>query len=157
MTINLKNFLSSNKKTSKMGDFQELKDIMGLQVSAVTADLYKNGRDDLSLFYFPEGANYAVAYTQNSIVSESIKWNKENSKNNIKALVVNTKNANTFTGEEGLTSLDDVSKTLVESLKKFENDHGYEKTKFTKLRIQMVPTNACSYNDMYSYIFTLVK
>ena len=133
MTINLKNFLSSNEKTSKMGDFQELKDIEGLQVSAVSADLYKNGRDDLSLFYFPEGSNYAVAYTQNSIVSESIKWNKENSKNNIKALVVNTKNANTFTGEEGLTSLDDVSKTLVESLKKFENDHGYEKTKFKEI------------------------
>ena len=133
MTINLKNFLSSDKSPSKMGDFQELKDIEGLHVSAVSADLYKNGRDDLSLFYFPEGSNYAVAYTQNSIVSESIKWNKENSKNNIKALVVNTKNANTFTGEEGLTSLDDVSKTLVESLKKFENDHGYEKTKFKEI------------------------
>ena len=55
-----------------MGDFQELKHIEGLQVSAVSADLYKNGRDDLALFYFPEGSNYAVAYTQNSIVSESI-------------------------------------------------------------------------------------
>ena len=123
MTINLKNFLSSNKRTSKMGDFQELKHIEGLQVSAVSADLYKNGRDDISLFYFPEGSNYAVAYTQNSIVSESITWNRENTKNNIKALVVNTKNANTFTGEEGLTGLDDIAKTLVESLKKFENEN----------------------------------
>ena len=61
MKINLKNFLSLTKKTSKMGDFQELKDIEGLQVSAVSADLYKSGRDDLSLFYFPDGANYAVA------------------------------------------------------------------------------------------------
>ena len=65
MTINLKNFLSFNNITSKMGDFQELKHIEGLQVSAVSADLYKNGRDDISLFYFPEGSNYAVAYTQN--------------------------------------------------------------------------------------------
>ena len=129
MTINLKNFLSSNKRTSKMGDFQELKHIEGLHVSAVSADLYKNGRDDLSLFYFPEGSNYAVAYTQNSIVSESISWNRENTKNNIKALVVNTKNANTFTGQQGLTSLDDIAKTLIESLKKFENENNYEKTK----------------------------
>jgi glutamate N-acetyltransferase/amino-acid N-acetyltransferase len=129
MTINLKNFLSLNKKTSIMGDFQELKDIQGLQVSAVSADLYKNGRDDLSLFYFPEGSNYAVAYTKNSIVSESITWNRKNTKNNIKALVVNTKNANTFTGEQGLTSLDDTAKTLVESLKNLENENGYEKTK----------------------------
>ena len=112
-----------------MGDFQELKHIEGLHVSAVSADLYKNGRDDLSLFYFPEGSNYAVAYTQNSIVSESISWNRENTKNNIKALVVNTKNANTFTGQQGLTSLDDIAKTLIESLKKFENENNYEKTK----------------------------
>jgi len=112
-----------------MGDFQELKGIEGLQVSAVSADLYKNGRDDLSLFYFPEGANYTAVYTKNSIVSESITWNKKNTKNNIKALVVNTKNANTFTGEQGLTGLDDVAKTLLESLKKLENENHYEKTK----------------------------
>ena len=129
MTINLKNFLSSNKKTSKMGDFQEVKDIEGLQVSAVSADLYKNGRDDLSIFYFPEGANHAIAYTKSSIVSESINWNRKNAKNNIKALVVNTKNANTFTGDQGLVGLDDIARTLLESLKKIENENGYEKTK----------------------------
>ena len=129
MTINLKNFLSSNKKTSKMGDFQELKNIEGLEVSAVSADLYKNGRDDVSLFYFPNGSNHAVAYTKNSIVSESIIWNRKNAKNNIKALVVNTKNANTFTGEKGLSSLDDIGKTLLESLRKYENENEYEKIK----------------------------
>ena len=129
MTINLKNFLRPNKTITKMGDFQELKHIQGLQVSAVSADLYKNGRDDLAVFYFPEGSNYAVAYTQNSIVSESITWNRENSKNNIKALVVNTKNANTFTGEQGLSSLDTIAKALVDSLKKHESENEYEKTK----------------------------
>jgi len=129
MTTNLKNFLSSIKKTSKMEQFQELKHISGLHVAAVSADLYKNRRDDLALFYFPEGSNYAVAYTQNSIVSESITWNRENTKNNIKALVVNTKNANTFTGEQGLSSLDQIAKTLTESLKNFENENKYEKTK----------------------------
>jgi glutamate N-acetyltransferase/amino-acid N-acetyltransferase len=129
MTINLKNFLSTTRRTSKMGDFQELKPIEGLHVSAVSADLYKDGRDDVSIFYFPEGSNYAVAYTQNSIVSESITWNRENTKNNIKALVVNTKNANTFTGEQGLSGLDEIAKTLVESLKNYENENKYDKTK----------------------------
>ena len=133
MTINLKNFLNINKKTSKMGDFQELKDIEGLQVSAVSADLYKNGRDDLAIFYFPEGSNYAVAYTKSSVVSESINWNRKNNKNNIKALVVNTKNANTFTGEQGLNSLDEIAKTLLESLKKLENENDYEKTKLKEV------------------------
>ena len=129
MEINLKNFLNLNTRTSKMGDFQELKHIDGLHVSSVSAGLYSNGRDDLAIFYFPEGSNHAVAYTQNSIVSESITWNKENTKNNIKALVVNTKNANTFTGEQGLRGLDEIAKNLVESLKKFESENKYEKTK----------------------------
>ena len=130
MTIN---FFSRDKKISKMGDFQEVKHIEGLQVSSVSADLYKNGRDDLSLFYFPDGANYAVAYTQNSVVSESITWNRENTKNNIKALIVNTKNANTFTGDQGIKGLDEIAKNLVENLKKIEVENGYEKTKIKDL------------------------
>ena len=129
MTINIKNLFRLDKKITKMGEFQEVKHISGMQVSAVSANLYKNKREDLALFYFPEGANYAAAYTKNSIVSETITWNRENTKNNIKALVVNTKNANTFTGEEGLSSLDEIAKTLVEHLKKFENENEYEKTK----------------------------
>ena len=112
-----------------MGEFQELKHIEGLQVSAISANLYKNRREDLALFYFPKGANYAVAYTKNSIVSESITWNRENTKNNIKALIVNTKNANTFTGEQGLNSLDEIAKKLVDSLRKLEIENKYEKSK----------------------------
>jgi glutamate N-acetyltransferase/amino-acid N-acetyltransferase len=133
MKINIKNFLSLGKKISKMGDFQEAKDIEGLQVSAISADLYKNRREDLALFYFPEGANYAVAYTKNAIVSESIIWNRENTKNNIKALVVNTKNANTFTGDQGINSLNEVAKKLIDSLKGLETENGYEKSKIKDL------------------------
>ena len=52
MTINLKNFLNNKNKLSKMGEFQNLKQIEGLEMSCISADLYGNGRDDLSLFYF---------------------------------------------------------------------------------------------------------
>ena len=34
-----------------------------------SADLYNNGRDDLSFFYFKDGANYATVTTKNSITS----------------------------------------------------------------------------------------
>ena len=76
MTINLKNFLSDKSKLSKMGEFQDLKPLDGLEVSSISADLYNNGRDDLALFYFKEGANYATLTTTNSIVSETISWNE---------------------------------------------------------------------------------
>ena len=133
MSIDINNLFGSGKKISKMGDFQEIKHIEGLQISSVSAGLYKSGREDLSLFYFPHGANYAVAYTQNSVVSESITWNKENTKNNIKALLVNTKNANTFTGDQGLKGLDEIAKTLVDSLRKIETENDYDKTKMHEL------------------------
>ena len=129
MTINIKNLFSYSKKISKMGDFQEVHHIEGLQVSSVSANLYKNRREDLSLFYFPEGANHAVAYTKNSVVSESITWNRENTKNNVRALIVNTKNANTFTGNQGLDSLNEIAKNLTDYLKKIENENEQKKTK----------------------------
>ena len=56
MTLNIKNLLNPKIKISKMGEFQELQPIAGLQISAISADLYGDGRDDLTLFYFTEGA-----------------------------------------------------------------------------------------------------
>ena len=53
MTLNLKNLLNPKVKMSKMGEFQELRPIEGLEISAVSADLYNVGRDDLALFFFP--------------------------------------------------------------------------------------------------------
>jgi len=115
---------------SKMGEFQELKQIEGLEISSITADLYNNGRDDLSLFYFKEGANYAMLTTTNSIVSESINWNKKSNQKKIKALVVNTKNANTFTGSQGLESLDEIAKNVAKSLtiKESKDKDGIDET-----------------------------
>ncbi len=116
MTINLKNFLSDKSKLSKMGEFQDLKPLDGLEVSSISADLYKNGRDDLALFYFKEGANYATLTTTNSIVSETITWNEKSNKKVIKALLVNTKNANTFTGKQGYEGIEAVAKNLAKTL-----------------------------------------
>ena len=99
-----------------MGDFQELKTIEGLSISAVSADLYGDGRDDLSLFYFLDGAKYYAVYTKSKIVSESIHWNLKIKNKFIKALLVNTKNANTFTGKQGMQGLKELSKSLAKHL-----------------------------------------
>ena len=112
MTINIKNFLKDKNKLSKMGEFQNLKQIEGLEMSSISADLYGDGRDDLALFYFSKGANYATLTTSNSITSEFIPWNNSSHKKIIKALLVNTKNANTFTGKQGKESIDTIAKNL---------------------------------------------
>jgi len=105
MGINLTNFLSSKSKNTRMIDFQDLDHIDGLSISVVSANLYKDNRDDLSMFYFREGANYASVYTQSKIISENIRWNLNQSSKKIYSLVVNTRNANAFTGKEGYESL----------------------------------------------------
>ena len=134
MTINLKNFLNDKNKLSKMGEFQNLKQIEGLEMSSVSADLYGNGRDDLSLFYFSRGANYATVTTTNSIISETIAWNNNSHKKSIKGLMVNTKNANTFTGKQGKESLDIIAKNLsrILTLKESKSEKGTYQTVRTK-------------------------
>ncbi len=134
MTINLKNFLNDKNKMSKMGEFQNLKQIEGLEMSCVSADLYGNGRDDLSLFYFSKGANYASVTTTNSIISETIIWNNSSHKKSIKGLMVNTKNANTFTGKQGKESLDIIAKNLsrILTLKESKSEKGTTETVRTK-------------------------
>jgi len=116
MTVNLKNFLNPKAKMAKMGEYQELRPIDGLQISSVSADLYGDGRDDLSLFFFENGANFASIYTQSTITSASINWNLRLRKHHIRGLLVNTKNANTFTGEKGANALKEISKTLSKAL-----------------------------------------
>ena len=89
MGINLTNFLSSKSKNKRMTEFQDLDHIDGLSISTISANLYKDPRDDLVMFYFRDGANYASVYTQSKIVSENIKWNiKPKSK---KSIFINSK------------------------------------------------------------------
>ncbi len=116
MGINLTNFLSSKSKNTKMIDFQDLDHIDGISISVLSANLYKNNRDDISMFYFRDGANYASVYTQSNIVSENIKWNLNQNAKRIFSLLINTRNANAFTGKQGYESLRKLSQLLSRQL-----------------------------------------
>jgi glutamate N-acetyltransferase/amino-acid N-acetyltransferase len=109
MGFNISNFLNSKSKNHKMIDFQDLDHIDGLSISAVCANLYKTSRDDLVMFYFREGANFASVYTKSRIVSENIKWNIDQKAKKIFSLLVNTRNANAFTGDQGYKSMQNIA------------------------------------------------
>ena len=102
MGINISNFLSSKSKNRKMMEFPDLDHLDGLSISTVSANLYENKRDDLVMFYFRDGANFASVYTKSKIISENIKWNLNQKAKKIFSLIVNTRNANSFTGEYGI-------------------------------------------------------
>ena len=118
MGINLPNFLSSKSKNKRMTEFQDLNHIDGVSVSCVSADLYKNQRDDLVMFYFRDGANHASLYTQSKIISENIKWNLKQKTKKIFSLIVNTRNANCLTGKQGYKGLEKIAEELSQELTK---------------------------------------
>ncbi|WP_415308604.1 bifunctional glutamate N-acetyltransferase/amino-acid acetyltransferase ArgJ [Candidatus Pelagibacter sp. Uisw_099_02] len=122
MPINLKNFENSLNLKSKMGDFQDLDHIDGLSISTVCANLYNKPRDDLVMFYFRDGANYASVYTQSKIISENIKWNLNIKSKKIKSLIVNTRNANSFTGSDGYEGLKEIAQEVSAQLSKKQID-----------------------------------
>jgi len=114
-----------------MKEFQDLDHIDGVSISTVSANLYNNPRDDLVMFYFRDGANYASLYTQSKIVSENIKWNLKHKSKKLFSLVVNTRNANCFTGKQGYKSLEKIAEIIAEQLsdKQKEDDAQPKKIK----------------------------
>ena len=128
MPLNLKNFINTQAFKSKMNDFQDLEHIDGVSISAVCADLYNKKRDDLVMFYFRDGANYASVYTQSKIVSENIKWNLNIKSKKIKSLIINTRNANAFTGLDGYNGLKEIAQeTSIQLSKKQTEDEDHPK------------------------------
>ena len=126
MGINLPNFLLSKTRNKRMLEYQDLDHIDGISISSVCANLYKDIRDDLVMFYFRDGANHASVYTQSKIISENIKWNLNQNSKKIYSLLVNARNANCFTGKQGYKSLekiaDQISEELTEKQKKDEDN-----------------------------------
>ena len=113
---------------SKMNDFQDLDHIEGVSISTISANLYENQRDDLVMFYFREGANHASVYTKSKIVSENIKWNLNIKSEKIKSLIINTRNANAFTGLSGYKGLKEVAQETANQLSKKQiEDEDYPK------------------------------
>ena len=131
MGINFTNFLSSKSKSKRLKEFQDLDHIDGVAISTISANLYDNPRDDLVMFYFRDGVNYASVYTQSKIVSENIKWNLNQKVKKIFSLIINTRNANCFTGKQGYKSLEKIAEIVSQKLseKQKEDDDQPKKIK----------------------------
>tara|TARA_B100000900_G_scaffold413798_1_gene438668 strand:+ start:1343 stop:2629 length:1287 start_codon:yes stop_codon:yes gene_type:complete len=124
MVLNFKNLFKS-----KLREFQDLEHIDGVAISSTSAKLYNPPRDDLVLFYFRDGANFASVYTQSTLVSENIKWNKSINNKKISALLINTRNANAFTGKKGFQGIKEIADELSDQLtiKKKQDDENIQK------------------------------
>ena len=91
---------------------------IGFKANGMASGIKKSGRLDLALFYSDIPAKSTCQFTANKIQAACIKINKRYLKNNgqFQAIIVNSGNANCFTGNFGLRDAEEITKSLAEVL-----------------------------------------
>ncbi len=83
----------------------------GFEFSSATAGVKVSGSPDLALAFAPQGAQAAAMFTTNRVVAAPLLCGRENlrrSGGRVRAVVVNSGNANCATGKQGLRACADV-------------------------------------------------
>jgi glutamate N-acetyltransferase / amino-acid N-acetyltransferase len=100
-----------------------LLDIEGLRIGVTEAGIRKTNRKDLTVVLMDEGASVAGVFTQNrfcaapvQVCREHLALSKANADGGIRAMVINTGNANAGTGEDGLMRARSICRSLAEKL-----------------------------------------
>ncbi|WP_313084352.1 bifunctional ornithine acetyltransferase/N-acetylglutamate synthase, partial [Pulveribacter sp.] len=83
---------------------QDLHPVAGVRIGVAEAGVRKVGRKDLTVFLLDEGATVAGVFTQNRFCAAPVQVCREHLDGGqaIRAMVVNTGNANAGTGADGL-------------------------------------------------------
>src|SRR4051812_47183306 len=77
--------------------------VAGVRIGVAEAGIRKAGRKDLTVFLLDEGAAVAGVFTQNRFCAAPVQVCREHlGRGGIRAMVINTGNANAGTGEDGL-------------------------------------------------------
>jgi len=86
----------------------------GFSAAAVAAGIKRSQKLDLALFYSGLPAKAAVQFTKNKVQAAPIKINRRYLKQNkeYRAIIVNSGNANCFTGESGLRDAEQTTRVL---------------------------------------------
>jgi glutamate N-acetyltransferase/amino-acid N-acetyltransferase len=97
-------------------DAKSLHAVRGVELGVAMAGVKKPGRKDLLVVRLPAGATVAGVFTQNRFCAAPVVLAKRHLKNAVRALVVNTGNANAGTGEDGLKRALQVCEALASHL-----------------------------------------
>jgi glutamate N-acetyltransferase / amino-acid N-acetyltransferase len=80
--------------------------VAGIRIGVAQAGVRKAGRDDLTVFLLPEGTSVAGVFTQNRFCAAPVQICQtvlNTARAGVRALLVNTGNANAGTGEKGMS------------------------------------------------------
>jgi glutamate N-acetyltransferase/amino-acid N-acetyltransferase len=97
-------------------DPKSLYPVAGVELGIAMAGIKKPNRKDLLVMRLAPGASVAGVFTQNRFCAAPVLLAKKHLKNAVRALVVNTGNANAGTGKDGLSRALSVCTALSKSL-----------------------------------------
>jgi glutamate N-acetyltransferase/amino-acid N-acetyltransferase len=89
--------------------------IQGFQAAGIAAGIKQSGNKDLALIFSDSECSAAAVFTQNTFAAAPVIVSKEHlaaDPETIKAIIINSGNANACTGDEGLTN----ARTMTESI-----------------------------------------
>ena len=91
---------------------------LGFQANGIASGIKRSGKLDLALFYSGIPAKAACQFTSNKIQAAPIRINKKYLKENkdYQAIIVNSGNANCFTGNRGLRDAEETTRMLSEAI-----------------------------------------
>lgn len=93
-------------------------DVPGILASGIASGIKKEGKKDLCVIYSKYKASAAAVFTTNKIKGAPLCISMENIKNeNTQAIVINSGNANSCTGDEGISNANKVLGTAAKCLK----------------------------------------
>lgn len=96
--------------------------VAGIKLAAVAAGIKKNNQKDLVVLLFEEGASCAATFTQNAFCAAPVTLAKkhllqsEHSGQYLRALLINSGNANAGTGDQGLQNAEQSCRWLADAL-----------------------------------------
>jgi glutamate N-acetyltransferase / amino-acid N-acetyltransferase len=86
-----------------MAEVDTLLPVAGIKLASSAAGIKKNGKDDLVIFSIEESSNCAATFTRNAFCAAPVTLARQHlAKNQPRALLINSGNANAGTGETGM-------------------------------------------------------
>ena len=97
---------------------QDLLPVAGVRIGVAEAGIRKANRKDLTVFLLDEGSTVGAVFTQNRYAAAPVQVCREHlaAGQGIRAMVINTGNANAGTGEPGLANARQTARALAEIL-----------------------------------------
>jgi len=111
------------KKNSSSKSKKKIHLVDGVDFSVAHCGFKKKGKDDVVLFKLKERSRIFGFFTKSQFPGEPIKWNKSiKNFGYVSAILVNSGNANVFTGSEGRKSIQKIVKELSKLMKINSNE-----------------------------------